>query len=94
LFAVIGRGDAPGKPGREGEAPGTRAPPAPGTAAPNAGAVGSAGALGLPGDAGVTTGAAAGAFGAEAPGDATRNEYPHLGQRIFRPAGGIRRSST
>jgi hypothetical protein len=40
-------------------------------------------------------GAAAGAAGAPAAalGFITRNEWPHLGQRIFRPVGGTRRSS-
>jgi hypothetical protein len=28
-----------------------------------------------------------------AAGDGTKNECPHLGQRIFKPAGGTRRSS-
>jgi len=33
------------------------------------------------------------AAGKSVPGAITRNECPHLGHRIFRPAGGTRRSS-
>jgi hypothetical protein len=38
-------------------------------------------------------GAAASTAGGGAFGFVTRNEWPHLGHRIFRPAGGTRRSS-
>ena len=38
-------------------------------------------------------GAGDGCWGGAAPGWVTRNECPHLGQRIFRPVGGTRRSS-
>jgi hypothetical protein len=43
--------------------------------------------------AGGGPGGAAGAAAAGALGFVTRNECPHLGHRIFSPAGGTRRSS-
>jgi hypothetical protein len=43
----------------------------------------------------IAAGGAAGgsATAAPAPGFLTKNECPHLGHRIFSPAGGMRRSS-
>jgi hypothetical protein len=57
-----------------------------GLAGATGGALGGAAAAGLAGAAGF-------AAGKSEPGVVTRNECPHLGHRIFRPAGGTRRSS-
>jgi hypothetical protein len=50
------------------------------------------GTVGL-GDAPVAAGPATTTAGGGALGFVTRNECPHFGHRIFRPAGGTRRSS-
>jgi hypothetical protein len=56
-----------------------------------AGGLAAAGAIG--GGAAPAGVAGAVGLGKSAPGAVTRNECPHLGHRIFRPAGGTRRSS-